>query len=130
MKGRSASARSSCRASPANKEGTTEKTAIAIDGDAGMTISTKLAEAAGNDAVTQQVMGVLGGVADCGAAVAGAVVSGGAGTGGAIAACGQLIAGGAWLAPSRHAAVPACAPCLLRAKTDPSITLAPAQRSR
>ena len=98
-----------------DSETTTEKTAFAIDGDAGTTISTKLAEVAGNDAMTQQVMGVLGGIADCGAAVAGAVVSGGAGTGGAIAACGKLIAGGAWLTPSRHAAVPACAPCLLRA---------------
>ena len=78
-----------------NKETTTEKTAIAIDGDAGQTISTKLAEVAGNAALTQQVMGVLGQLMDCGAAVAGAVVSGGAGTGGAIAACGKLVGGGA-----------------------------------
>ena len=76
-----------------------EKTSISIDGDAGTTISTKLAEVTNSGETTKQVMQVLGGMMDCGAAIAGAVVSGGVGTGGAVAACGKLVAGGASLIP-------------------------------
>ena len=76
-----------------------EKTSISIDGDAGTTISTKLAEVTNSGETTKQVMQVLGGILDCGAAIAGAIVSGGVGTGGAVAACGKLVAGGAPLTP-------------------------------
>ena len=76
-----------------------EKTSISIDGDAGTTISTKLAEVTNSGETTKQVMQVLGGILDCGAAIAGAIVSGGVGTGGAVAPCGKLVAGGAPLTP-------------------------------
>ena len=87
-----------------------EKTSISIDGDAGTTISTKLAEVTNSGETTKQVMQVLGGILDCGAAIAGAIVSGGVGTGGAVAACGKLVAGGASLTPYMPSPVPGALP--------------------
>ena len=98
-----------------------EKTSISIDGDAGTTISTKLAEVTNSGETTKQVMQVLGGILDCGAAIAGAIVSGGVGTGGAVAACGKLVAGGASLTPYMPSPVPGAPPSPLSppSRTEP-----------
>ena len=70
---------------------------------------TAVNELSGNNEVVGKVTKIFGLAANCGVAIGGAIVSGGVSeTGGAVAACGKLVAGGAWQTPYRCAhAVPA-----------------------
>ena len=48
-----------------------------------------------NNEMATKVMKAIGQIADCSAAIGGAIVSGGVGTGGAVATCARYAAGGA-----------------------------------